>query len=64
MYNFGFILLESLIGPLPTTKGEAFILNEMVTKRIKNSFIYFFYLIETKLVNRCCCNATFYADVI
>ncbi|VVB14433.1 unnamed protein product [Arabis nemorensis] len=29
VYNFGFILLESLIGPVPTTKGEAFLLNEM-----------------------------------
>ncbi|KAF3502681.1 hypothetical protein F2Q69_00044888 [Brassica cretica] len=31
VYNFGFILLESLIGPLPTTKGEAFLLNEMTS---------------------------------
>ena len=30
VYNFGFILLESLVGPLPTTKGEDFLLNEMV----------------------------------
>lgn len=35
VYNFGFILLESLIGPVPTTKGEAYLLNEMVTKRKK-----------------------------
>ncbi|KAF8118080.1 hypothetical protein N665_0006s0080 [Sinapis alba] len=31
VYNFGFILLESLIGPLPITKGEAFLLNEMTS---------------------------------
>ncbi|KAJ4882844.1 Leucine-rich repeat protein kinase family protein [Raphanus sativus] len=31
VYNFGFILLESLIGPLPTAKGEAFLLNEMTS---------------------------------
>nr|VDC78762.1 unnamed protein product [Brassica rapa] len=31
VYNFGFILLESLIGPLPTTKGEDFLLNEMTS---------------------------------
>lgn len=45
VYNFGFILLESLIGPLPTAKGEAFLLNEMVTKRKQN--FNFFYLVET-----------------
>ncbi|KAF2581428.1 hypothetical protein F2Q68_00000473 [Brassica cretica] len=31
VYNFGFVLLESLVGPLPTTKGEAFLLNEMTS---------------------------------
>uniref|UniRef100_M4CPV4 Protein kinase domain-containing protein n=1 Tax=Brassica campestris TaxID=3711 RepID=M4CPV4_BRACM len=31
VYNFGFILLESLVGPLPTTKGEDFLLNEMTS---------------------------------
>ncbi|KAJ4908396.1 Leucine-rich repeat protein kinase family protein [Raphanus sativus] len=31
VYNFGFILLESLVGPLPITKGEAFLLNEMTS---------------------------------
>ncbi|CAH8271048.1 unnamed protein product [Arabidopsis lyrata] len=31
VYNFGFILLESLIGPVPTTKGEAYLLNEMTS---------------------------------
>ncbi|KAJ0260929.1 Leucine-rich repeat protein kinase family protein [Hirschfeldia incana] len=31
VYNFGFILLESLVGPLPTSKGEAFLLNEMTS---------------------------------
>ncbi|EOA20011.1 hypothetical protein CARUB_v10000274mg [Capsella rubella] len=31
VYNFGFILLESLIGPVLTTKGEAFLLNEMTS---------------------------------
>lgn len=30
VYNFGFILLESLVGPIVTGKGEAFLLNEMV----------------------------------
>ncbi|CAH8314049.1 unnamed protein product [Eruca vesicaria subsp. sativa] len=31
VYNFGFILLESLIGPLPSAKGEASLLNEMTS---------------------------------
>lgn len=30
VYNFGFILLESLVGPTVSGKGEAFLLNEMV----------------------------------
>lgn len=30
VYNFGFILLESLVGPIVNGKGEAFLLNEMV----------------------------------
>lgn len=30
VYNFGFILLESLVGPVVTGKGETFLLNEMV----------------------------------
>ncbi|PIN03858.1 Serine/threonine protein kinase [Handroanthus impetiginosus] len=29
VYNFGFILLESLVGPIVSGKGEAFLLNEM-----------------------------------
>jgi len=64
VYNFGFILLESLIGPVPTTKGEAFLLNEMVTKRkSKKKKHHHCYLIETNLVNSCCCNVVF-ADII
>ncbi|KAG6720216.1 hypothetical protein I3842_03G048000 [Carya illinoinensis] len=31
VYNFGFILLESLVGPIATGKGEAFLLNEMAS---------------------------------
>ncbi|KAL2523231.1 Leucine-rich repeat protein kinase family protein [Forsythia ovata] len=31
VYNFGFILLESLVGPIVTGKGEAFLLNEMTS---------------------------------
>ncbi|KAL0709499.1 hypothetical protein Bca4012_016477 [Brassica carinata] len=31
VYNFGFVLLESLVGPLPITKGETFLLNEMTS---------------------------------
>ncbi|XVE67732.1 hypothetical protein DITRI_Ditri09bG0012200 [Diplodiscus trichospermus] len=31
VYNFGFILLESLVGPIVTGKGETFLLNEMVS---------------------------------
>lgn len=31
VYNFGFILLESLVGPVVTGKGEAFLLNEMAS---------------------------------
>lgn len=30
VYNFGFILLEALVGPITSGKGEAFLLNEMV----------------------------------
>lgn len=30
VYNFGFILLESLVGPTVTGKGEAFLFKEMV----------------------------------
>ncbi|KAM7279009.1 hypothetical protein ACFE04_006143 [Oxalis oulophora] len=29
VYNFGFILLESLVGPIVSGKGETFLLNEM-----------------------------------
>ncbi|KAL5581321.1 hypothetical protein UlMin_013763 [Ulmus minor] len=31
VYNFGFILLESLVGPIVTGKGETFMLNEMAS---------------------------------
>lgn len=31
MYNFGFILLESLVGTIVTGKEEAFLLNEMAS---------------------------------
>ncbi|CAL5368501.1 unnamed protein product [Camellia sinensis] len=31
VYKFGFILLESLLGPIVTGKGEAFLLNEMAS---------------------------------
>ncbi|KAF5457374.1 hypothetical protein F2P56_021478 [Juglans regia] len=31
VYNFGFILLESLVGPIVTGKEEAFLLNEMAS---------------------------------
>ncbi|CAL1391489.1 unnamed protein product [Linum trigynum] len=31
VYNFGFILLESLVGPIVTGKGETFLLNEMAS---------------------------------
>ncbi|KAM3364082.1 putative inactive leucine-rich repeat receptor-like protein kinase [Capsicum galapagoense] len=31
VYNFGFILLESLVGPTVTGKGEAFLLKEMAS---------------------------------
>ncbi|XP_050232380.1 probable inactive leucine-rich repeat receptor-like protein kinase At3g03770 isoform X2 [Mercurialis annua] len=31
VYNFGFILLESLVGPIVTGKGEAFLLHEMAS---------------------------------
>lgn len=30
VYDFGFILLESLVGPNLNGKGETFLLNEMV----------------------------------
>ncbi|KAK6928498.1 Leucine-rich repeat [Dillenia turbinata] len=31
VYDFGFILLESLVGPIVSKKGEAFLLNEMAS---------------------------------
>ncbi|KAG5624518.1 hypothetical protein H5410_009736 [Solanum commersonii] len=31
VYNFGFILLESLVGPSVSGKGEAFLMNEMAS---------------------------------
>ncbi|XP_059669996.1 probable inactive leucine-rich repeat receptor-like protein kinase At3g03770 isoform X2 [Cornus florida] len=31
VYNFGFVLLESLVGPSVSGKGEAFLLNEMTS---------------------------------
>ncbi|XP_059294301.1 probable inactive leucine-rich repeat receptor-like protein kinase At3g03770 isoform X1 [Lycium ferocissimum] len=31
VYNFGFIILESLVGPAVSGKGEAFLLNEMAS---------------------------------
>lgn len=31
VYNFGFILLEALVGPMTSGKGEAFLLNEMTS---------------------------------
>ncbi|KAJ7974777.1 Tyrosine-protein kinase [Quillaja saponaria] len=31
VHNFGFILLESLVGPITSGKGEAFLLNEMAS---------------------------------
>ncbi|XP_024933641.2 probable inactive leucine-rich repeat receptor-like protein kinase At3g03770 isoform X1 [Ziziphus jujuba] len=31
VYNFGFILLESLVGPVVSGKGETFLLNEMAS---------------------------------
>ena len=30
VYDFGFVLLEALVGPIVSGKGEAFLLNEMV----------------------------------
>lgn len=36
MYNFGFILLESLVGTIVTGKGETFLLNEMVSRNKSN----------------------------
>ena len=33
VYNFGFILLESLVGPIASDKGETFFLNEKVRAR-------------------------------
>lgn len=46
VYSFGFILLESLIGPIVSGKGESFLLNEMASfgsldgrKRIVDPFV-------------------------
>lgn len=30
VYNFGYILLESLVGPIVTGREETFLLNDMV----------------------------------
>lgn len=38
VYKFGFILLESLVGPIVSGKGEAFLLNEMVCLSYINLF--------------------------
>lgn len=43
VYNFGFILLESLVGPIVRGKEEAFLLNEMV-QRQQCIFIEFIHL--------------------
>jgi hypothetical protein len=37
VYNFGFILFESLAGPIASEKGEAFFLNEKVKSAFKKS---------------------------
>lgn len=41
VYNFGFILFESLAGPIASEKGEAFFLNERVKKLLKISASFF-----------------------
>jgi len=35
VYNFGFILLESLVGPITRDKGETFFINEKVSKNLQ-----------------------------
>jgi len=37
VYNFGFILLESLVGPITSDKGETFFINEKVSENFKNN---------------------------
>lgn len=40
VYNFGYILLESLVGPIVTGKEETFLLNDMVFYIVFLSFSY------------------------
>ncbi|XP_050270837.1 probable inactive leucine-rich repeat receptor-like protein kinase At3g03770 isoform X3 [Quercus robur] len=40
VYNFGFILLESLVGPIVTGKGEVFLLNEMVCQSFSGGILW------------------------
>lgn len=39
VYNFGFILLESLVGPIACEKGETFFLNEKVREMISKTSV-------------------------
>ncbi|CAI9111551.1 OLC1v1011803C4 [Oldenlandia corymbosa var. corymbosa] len=41
VYNFGFILLESLVGPVVRDKGEAFLLDEMVSIAKSESILFY-----------------------
>lgn len=38
VYNFGFILLESLVGPITRDKGETFFINEKVSEKKKYAY--------------------------
>lgn len=41
VYNFGFILFESLVGPITCDKGEAFFLNDKVSKNFRKIFLIY-----------------------
>ena len=44
IYSFGFILLESLIGPMVSSRREAFLQNEMVFIKSPAHHIYYVYV--------------------
>lgn len=45
VYNFGFILFESLVGPIASEKGKVFFLNEKVREKLlETSASYFLWM--------------------
>ncbi|MED6211163.1 hypothetical protein PIB30_070997 [Stylosanthes scabra] len=50
VYNFGFILFESLVGPIASEKGEAFFLSEKVRDKLSETSALKFSLYEISLL--------------